>query len=104
LRASHIKPWRACANNHEGLDGYNGLLLAPNIDHPFDRGCISFTDNGDVVISPRMDAVQLPRLGLPLDRAMNVRAFCNEQQVYLAYHRDNVFLRLVLSPSGRSRA
>ena len=51
LRASHCKPWRD-ASNEERLDGENGLLLTPNIDHLFDRGFIGFEDNGDVIVSP----------------------------------------------------
>jgi len=41
LRASHIKPWSASTND-EKLDGFNGLLLSPHVDHLFDRGFISF--------------------------------------------------------------
>lgn len=41
LIASHIKPWRE-SDNKERLDGGNGLLLTPSIDHLFDRGFISF--------------------------------------------------------------
>ncbi len=35
LKASHIKPWRD-ATDAERLDGSNGLLLSPHIDHLFD--------------------------------------------------------------------
>lgn len=52
LIASHIKPWRLCATAHERLDGMNGLLLTPDADHLFDRGFISFHDEGDVIVSP----------------------------------------------------
>ena len=45
LVASHCKPWRD-ANNEERLDGENGILLTPTIDHLFDRGFIGFEDNG----------------------------------------------------------
>jgi hypothetical protein len=34
LRASHCKPWRDSTND-ERLDGENGLLLTPSIDHLF---------------------------------------------------------------------
>jgi putative restriction endonuclease len=51
LRASHCKPWRD-SNNQERLDGENGLLLTPTIDHLFDRGFISFEDGGQLLISP----------------------------------------------------
>src|SRR5688500_10402288 len=45
LRASHCKPWRD-SNKDERLDGENGLLLTPSIDHLFDRGFISFGAEG----------------------------------------------------------
>jgi hypothetical protein len=41
LRASHSKPWRD-SNNEERLNGENGLLLTPTIDHLFDRGLYQF--------------------------------------------------------------
>jgi putative restriction endonuclease len=45
LLASHCKPWRD-STNEERLNGENGLLLTPSIDHLFDRGFIGFEDNG----------------------------------------------------------
>ena len=50
LRASHIKPWRA-ANNRERLDPRNGLALSPNYDAAFDRGIVSFADDGRVLFA-----------------------------------------------------
>ena len=37
LIASHCKPWRD-STNEERLNGENGLLLTPSIDHLFDHG------------------------------------------------------------------
>ena len=91
LRASHIKPWRSCANNHERLDGYNGLLLAPHIDHLFDRGYISFSDEGNLLVSPRINPDQLSLLGISLDPTPNVGSFTEEQKSYLEFHRTLVF-------------
>jgi putative restriction endonuclease len=51
LVASHCKPWRD-STNEERLNGDNGLLLTPSIDHLFDRGFIGFEDNGKLIISP----------------------------------------------------
>jgi predicted restriction endonuclease len=48
LIASHIKPW-AISNDREKLDGCNGLLFSPHIDRLFDRGFISFKDDGTVL-------------------------------------------------------
>lgn len=90
LRASHIKPWRACANNDERLDGNNGLLLAPHIDHLFDRGLLTFADNGGVLLSPLVDMREFDRLGLM--PGISVGRFSPQQLTYLAYHREFVFL------------
>jgi hypothetical protein len=38
--------------NEERLNGENGLLLTPSIDHLFDRGFIGYEDNGVLIISP----------------------------------------------------
>jgi hypothetical protein len=63
LKAGHIKPWRACVTAKERLDGMNGLLLTPDADHLFDRGFISFENEGKVRISARVDREDLRRLG-----------------------------------------
>ena len=55
LIASHIKPWRSCDTAAERLDGMNGLLLTPDADLLFDRGFITFQDDGEVRVSPRFD-------------------------------------------------
>lgn len=92
LRASHCKPWRD-ANNDERLDGENGLLLTPNVDHLFDRGFIGFENNGDVLISPVAHADSLSRMGLNASRKTNVGCFSDGQRRYLEFHRENVLLR-----------
>ncbi|KEH92842.1 hypothetical protein Z962_11330, partial [Clostridium botulinum C/D str. BKT12695] len=45
LKASHIKPW-SDSNNTERLDFFNGFLLCANHDALFDKGLISFDDDG----------------------------------------------------------
>lgn len=46
LRASHIVPWKECATDAERLDIHNGLLLSALWDAAFDRGLVTFDDNG----------------------------------------------------------
>jgi putative restriction endonuclease len=92
LRASHIKPWRD-SSNEERLAGDNGLLLTPSIDHLFDRGFISFEDDGQLLVSPVAHSTSLNRMGVPIGRAVNVGRFSQEQATFLEYHRDAVFLR-----------
>jgi len=92
LIASHCKPWRD-ATNEERLDGENGLLLTPSIDHLFDRGFISFENSGEVVISPVAHRPSLLRMGVPIDRTLNVGEFSAGQRKYLDFHRNAVLLR-----------
>jgi hypothetical protein len=88
LRASHIKPWCVC-EDEEKLDGFNGLLLSPHINHLFDRGYISFSDPGDLLLSRDLNPAVLEKWGITLPR--NVGAFAPEQCRYLEYHRTQVF-------------
>ncbi len=91
LIASHIKPWKISSNT-ERLDGENGLLLTPNADHLFDRGLISFGNDGGVIFSPTAHKDSLRKMGLPVDENMNVGIFSRNQQRYLEYHRDSILL------------
>ena len=89
LRASHIKPW-AAADNHQKLDGFNGLLLSPHVDHLFDRGFISFENSGEVLVSKDLNPKVLKQWSIQTPR--NVGTFKKEQQEYLEYHRDLIFM------------
>uniref|UniRef100_I2Q059 HNH nuclease domain-containing protein n=1 Tax=Desulfovibrio sp. U5L TaxID=596152 RepID=I2Q059_9BACT len=100
LRASHIKPWRICVSDEERLDGYNGLLLTPTMDHLFDKGLISFSDDGDLLVSPGISFDQLILLGINPSKSINVGGFAPKQAVYLAYHRDNIFQKRVFAIRG----
>jgi hypothetical protein len=99
LIASHIQPWRD-SSNPQRLDGENGLLLTPTVDHLFDKGFISFENTGELIISPVADPVSLKRMGIHHDRSMNVGSFSQGQRQYLEFHRENV-LRMA---RGVSRA
>lgn len=91
LRASHIQPWRD-SDNSQRLDGENGLLLTPSLDHLFDRGFISFENNGRLLISSTAHQASLRRMGVPLDGRFTVGAFTERQRSYLDFHRNDVFL------------
>ncbi|MFN0008545.1 MAG: HNH endonuclease [Planctomycetota bacterium] len=92
LRASHCKPWRD-STNEERLDRENGLLLTPSIDHLFDRGFISFESTGRVLISPVAHKPSLVKMGVAVDRAIEVGKFTQGQRRFLEYHRDAVYLK-----------
>ena len=92
LFASHIKPWRE-STNEERLDGENGLLLTPSIDHLFDRGFISFEGNGELLISDVAHKESVQRMGIETDRIVHVGKFSEGQKTFLTYHRSSVFLQ-----------
>lgn len=92
LRASHCKPWRD-ASNEERLNGENGLLLTPSMDHLFDRGFITFEDHGQIIVSPVAHLDSLSRMGLDTKHLPNVGIFSSGQQKFLEFHRDNVLLK-----------
>jgi hypothetical protein len=88
LRASHIKPWYL-SNDNEKLDPNNGLLLSPHVGHLFDRGYISFTDEGELLVSKALNPVVLSDWCLAA--TPRPKPFNAKQRVYLAYHRNSVF-------------
>lgn len=88
LRASHFKPW-CVSNDDEKLDPNNGLLLSPHIHHLFERGYISFTDDGELLVSKFLNPVVLSDWGLTA--SIKPKAFSPKQRVYLDYHRTHVF-------------
>ncbi|WP_460318084.1 HNH endonuclease [Pseudomonas ogarae] len=87
LVASHIKPWRD-SDNEERLCGSNGLLLSPHVDKLFDRGWISFSDDGRVLISAQAKSVAQ---AWGLVGTSNVGAFDPVQRTFLKYHREKIF-------------
>jgi len=89
LIASHCKPWRD-ATNEERLNGENGLLLTPSIDHLFDRGFIGFEDNGKLIISPVAHRPSLQRMGIDTAKVVNVGGFTSGQKQFLDFHRNGV--------------
>ena len=87
LVASHIKPWSA-STPEERLDHDNGFLMCPNHDKVFDRGFISFTDDGRILISPELSETN--RIFLNLRDDMQIR-LSDGNKKYLQYHRNNIF-------------
>lgn len=88
LRARHIKPWRDC-NDREKLDGGNGLLFSPHFDQLFERGLISFSDAGDLLVGRQLNPAVLQAWGITLP--CNVGPFQTGQCRYLEWHRLQVF-------------
>jgi putative restriction endonuclease len=94
LIASHCKPWRD-STNEERLNGENGLLLTPSIDHLFDRGFIGFENEGGLIISPVAHRPSLQRMGIDTTKLVNVGGFTSGQRAFLDFHRNSVLLQSV---------
>jgi len=74
---------RACrVTKVERLDGENGLLLTPTIDHLFDKGFISFEDKGDLIVSPVADRASLLKMGIRPEAKLNVGVFSEGQRSF----------------------
>ena len=95
LKASHIKPWRD-ATDAERLDGSNGFLLSPHVDHLFDEGYITFSASQSLIIVPEVRDRLLDAWGIDAD--VRVGEFSREQNAYLDYHRANVFKHALMKP------
>lgn len=88
LRASHIKPWRVCADE-DRLNPFNGLLLAANIDVAFDAGLATFEISGAILFSPELSNSDRSALGLRAD--MPLSQVDEAHHCYLLFHQKHVF-------------
>ncbi len=87
LIASHIKPWRD-ADMDERVDVNNGLLFCPNHDWVFDKGYISFAEDGSVMISEMLDEVNRVFMNLDDRQLLNMS---DETRKYMEHHRMNCY-------------
>jgi hypothetical protein len=92
LIASHLKPWRLCSTAAERLDGFNGLMLAPHADFLFDRGLVSFDDDGVARFSSQLSEADANKLGLYTTQRPPPKSFHHHHIQYLEYHRSAVFV------------
>lgn len=91
LRASHIKPW-VQSNDKEKVDPKNGLILSPTYDVLFDRGFITFKDDGTLIVSPFISPMNQKRLNIKTGKKVQINMFFDKKRLaYLDYHRKNIF-------------
>jgi hypothetical protein len=83
LVASHIKPWKVCTNA-ERLDQNNGILLSALVDRLFDKGLISFSDDGKLIASPRLSTSDSAKCGLEHWKRLELT---DQSKRYMEYHR-----------------
>ena len=89
LTASHIKPWTE-SESKEQLDVDNGFLMCPNHDKIFDKGYITFDDDGKIIISDRL--TENDRELLNVDSRKHIE-LTEGNKKYLKFHREKVFDR-----------
>ena len=88
LIASHIKPY-AVSTKKEQADPNNGIMLSPLYDKLFDKGFISFDENGSLMVSDWLSPQNKNRIDFnysPDDLFLN-----DQRRKYLEYHREYVF-------------
>lgn len=91
LRASHAKPWKDCTSDAERLNVYNGFLLTANLDALFDKGYISFTDDGLIMLSSEFAFDGADMRGLGINSDMKLRWVEDRHLEFLDYHHKKVW-------------
>lgn len=85
LVCSHIIPWSIDKANR--LNPNNALLLAFDYDFLFDKGYISFDNDGKILISERLEG------DYGIKRELQLHEISEETKKFLTYHRNNIFIK-----------
>lgn len=92
LDCCHIKPYCVCSID-ECKNGNNGIVLMHKFHVMFDKGFISFDDDGKLLVSPYIpysDKKELEKYNL---NKSNLEIHKNkEKHEFLKWHRQNVFI------------
>lgn len=94
LVASHIIPWSD--NENERLNPQNGICLSSMIDKAFDRGLITFLNDGSVLFSNRLKSnVGKDYYSKYFEPIKNEKLIEPKKYlpnpIFLEYHRDTIF-------------
>lgn len=87
LIASHIVPWSK-STGAQKLDPENGLLLSVSMDALFDKGLISFSSNGRILVGHDLDSHAMKILGLEGDFALPEKILTDARKENLKKHRE----------------
>ena len=87
LIASHIKPW-CDSDMKERVDVNNGLLLCPNHDWLFDKGLITFNDDGSIMISSNLNEINRMFMNVNDKQFLEMP---DKTKEYMEYHRKNCY-------------
>ncbi|MBW9169740.1 HNH endonuclease [Clostridium estertheticum] len=86
---SHSKPWdNKHSNDFEKLDIFNVFLFCPNHDKAYDKGYISFNDDGTIIISSKLDEFNKKLYNINEDMKIELE---EDHMQYVTYHRGNIF-------------
>jgi len=85
LIASHIVSWQL-SSDVEKIDKFNGLPLTPDIDKLFDKGFISFSNEGELLIHSCIQPRIIEQLGIDLN--LKIEGLRAEHKEYLKRHRE----------------
>ena len=97
LRASHIISWKDCPNDAERLNVHNGLLLSALWDAAFDRGLVTFDDNGQPLFSEALTATARSEL-----RWHEPIRLTERHRERLPFHRERIFKESEKCPHCRT--
>ena len=87
LVASHIKPWKDC-DSKSRLSAENGIPLVATLDALFDKGLITFEDDGAMLVSKKISKSDCKLFDIPKNLS---KAPSEKMKNYLRYHRLKVF-------------
>lgn len=89
LVASHILPYASC-NSSQKYDVENGLLLSPLYDKLFDKGFITFDQQGNLRRTIWLSPAEWAKI--PLNYNVEDLHLTNQRKAYLQFHETYVFL------------
>ncbi len=87
LIASHIVPWSKSTPTQK-LAPDNGLLLSVSMDALFDKGLISFSDDGSILMGDDLDSKTIEILGLEKEFVLPEKLMTAARKENLTKHRE----------------
>ena len=91
LRASHAMPWAECTEAKQRINKYNCFLLNANLDALFDKGLVTFDDDGCIKISKTISKENKKALGI--NENMQLRKKLDTKHLeFLHYHQKHIWV------------
>lgn len=92
LIASHIKPWSRCKDDTGARgDPENGLLLSVHWDALFDKGLITFSESGRLIVGGDVGPDVLGIMNIDFAGQLADRYRTPRRMRYLQFHREHIF-------------